>query len=105
MDLNPDIDLLPETNQSRRRRLLDRFQGRCVFCGVNNAQTLDHLIPKAKGGHNNDGNLVPACARCNNLKGQEDFWTWLPQQPFYDRNRAIALTEWGSPLPGKITLP
>jgi 5-methylcytosine-specific restriction endonuclease McrA len=45
---------------------------RCVYCGTALAAdsvTLDHVHPRAKGGANDPGNLVAACARCNRLKG------------------------------------
>jgi 5-methylcytosine-specific restriction endonuclease McrA len=44
---------------------------RCVYCAerldYQNA-TLDHVLPLAKGGANDPGNVVAACPRCNRLK-------------------------------------
>ena len=40
---------------------------RCHYCGAP-ATTVDHVIPKAKGGTDAMSNLVPACARCNSSK-------------------------------------
>lgn len=34
--------------------------------------TNDHVIPRYKGGANEDHNIVSACARCNNRRNQED---------------------------------
>ena len=31
--------------------------------------TLDHVIPRSRGGHTDWDNLVACCHRCNNLKG------------------------------------
>ena len=45
---------------------------RCVYCAVPlalDAATLDHVFPVARGGVNDPGNLVTACAPCNRLKG------------------------------------
>lgn len=45
----------------------DGFQ--CQYCGTQKDLTLDHLIPKAKGGKTSWNNLVTACKKCNSLKG------------------------------------
>lgn len=29
---------------------------------------MDHARPRSRGGRNEDDNLLPACARCNNIK-------------------------------------
>ncbi len=36
----------------------------CWYCGKD-AETLDHFIPKIKGGTNADDNLIPSCTNCN----------------------------------------
>lgn len=45
----------------------DGFQ--CQYCGNQKDLTLDHLVPKAKGGKTSWNNLVTACKKCNSLKG------------------------------------
>ncbi|MFT6035893.1 MAG: 5-methylcytosine-specific restriction endonuclease McrA [Marivirga sp.] len=42
----------------------------CQYCGTQKDLTLDHLIPRAKGGKSVWNNLVTACKRCNARKGQ-----------------------------------
>jgi 5-methylcytosine-specific restriction endonuclease McrA len=44
------------------------YGGRCWMCGED-ADTLDHVIPLARGGSNWPANLRPACRRCNRQKG------------------------------------
>lgn len=39
----------------------------CFYCGLS-ASTVDHMLPRAKGGGDSWHNLVPACERCNTLK-------------------------------------
>lgn len=40
----------------------------CVYCG-RPATTVDHVIPRSRGGPNAQWNLVPACKECNHEKG------------------------------------
>lgn len=42
----------------------------CQYCGRHTPKpTLDHVIPKSKGGKNDWFNVVTACPDCNNKKG------------------------------------
>jgi 5-methylcytosine-specific restriction endonuclease McrA len=41
----------------------------CLWCGVKPATTADHLRAVALGGGNEIENLVPACEKCNRLRG------------------------------------
>lgn len=51
-----------------KRNLLDRDRHTCAYC-QNRAQTVDHVIPRSRGGLNVWENVVAACERCNNRKG------------------------------------
>ena len=42
--------------------------------------TLDHTVPRSKGGRNLLRNLVLACRTCNNHKGNTDLADWLATQ-------------------------
>ena len=44
----------------------------CHYCG-RQAQTIDHKIPRSKGGKTTRSNCVPSCIPCNNLKGDTDY--------------------------------
>ena len=53
-----------------RRALFARDGWRCVYCGTANGRlTLDHVIPRSKGGESIWENVVTACAPCNLRKG------------------------------------
>ena len=42
---------------------------RCQYCGTKaHNLTLDHVIPKSRGGSDSWENLVAACVKCNNKK-------------------------------------
>lgn len=51
-----------------RRGVLRRDRDRCGYCG-GHATTIDHVLPRSRGGDDSWENLVAACLRCNNKKG------------------------------------
>lgn len=50
-----------------RKGVLARDGGRCVYCG-SPATSLDHVVPKSRGGQHVWENVVAACGRCNHAK-------------------------------------
>ena len=53
-----------------RRALFARDGWRCVYCGSASGRlTLDHVIPRSKGGGSVWENVVTSCAPCNLRKG------------------------------------
>ncbi len=53
-----------------KRNVLKRDGNQCQYCGTKRAKlTVDHVIPRTRGGKDSWENLVCACQRCNNLKG------------------------------------
>lgn len=68
-----------------RNRIYKRDDNKCVYCGSNRNLTLDHIIPKSRGGLNNWMNLVTSCFKCNSKKGDrtpEEAKMSLKQKPF-----------------------
>lgn len=54
-----------------KRYIYMRDGGRCYFCGKEllfKQISLDHYLPKSKGGPNDSFNLVCSCRRCNKYK-------------------------------------
>jgi hypothetical protein len=56
----------------------------CYYCG-DAAQSVDHKIPRSKGGRRGS-NLVPACHRCNQMKSD------LTVEEFIDRLKLVLRT-------------
>src|SRR5262249_16772555 len=53
-----------------RRNIFKRDAHTCHYCGTTTGEmTLHHLIPKSRGGEDSWQNLITACLRCNNIKG------------------------------------
>ena len=51
-----------------RRAVMARDRHLCVYCGTR-ADTLDHVLPRSRGGRHEWTNVVAACAACNHRKG------------------------------------
>lgn len=54
-----------------RRNVLRRDAFECQYCRKKDGLTLDHVIPKSRGGRDVWDNLVTACNSCNNRKGNK----------------------------------
>lgn len=57
-----------------RKNVLVRDRYTCQYCGTYQKPatiTIDHVIPKSKGGLDNWDNLVAACKKCNHKKGNK----------------------------------
>jgi 5-methylcytosine-specific restriction endonuclease McrA len=50
-----------------RRAVFLRDGGRCQYCGAK-AESIDHVIPRSRGGEHTWENVVAACERCNSAK-------------------------------------
>jgi 5-methylcytosine-specific restriction endonuclease McrA len=68
-----------------RQNIFKRDGNRCVYCNSRHDLTLDHVIPRSKGGKTAWNNLVTACKRCNAKKSDftlEEVGLKLPYKPF-----------------------
>jgi 5-methylcytosine-specific restriction endonuclease McrA len=52
-----------------RRAILARDGYRCQYCGTTRHLTIDHVIPRSRGGVSSWENVVTSCAPCNVRKG------------------------------------
>lgn len=53
-----------------RREVFLRDHYTCQYCGAHTRElTLDHVVPRSKGGKHTWDNLVSACRQCNHRKG------------------------------------
>jgi 5-methylcytosine-specific restriction endonuclease McrA len=73
-----------------RRGVLRRDGHRCAYCGAH-ATTVDHVMPRSRGGGDTWENLVACCVTCNNGKGDrtpdEKGWV-LRTSPYIPRGPA-----------------
>jgi len=52
-----------------RRAVFARDQWTCQYCGSRSNLTVDHVVPRSKGGASSWENIVASCAPCNRRKG------------------------------------
>ncbi len=53
-----------------RKNIMKRDGYQCQYCGTRTQPlTVDHIIPKMRGGKDTWDNLITACIHCNNKKG------------------------------------
>ena len=78
-----------------RREIFARDRHTCQYCGrVANDLTLDHIVPRHRGGGHTWENLVAACKPCNHRKGgrtPEEARVRLMRQPFEPRSDVYSL--------------
>lgn len=78
-----------------RMGVLRRDNFTCVYCG-GDGRTIDHIVPRSKGGDSSWLNLAACCQKCNNRKGDlllnELGWRlrFTPHEPDY---RSFALNK------------
>ena len=59
-------------SSTKRTRILARDRYRCQYCGARGTDfdlTIDHIIPRSRGGRTVPENLCGACFTCNQRKG------------------------------------
>lgn len=80
------------------RRVIQRDHGMCTYCGQP-ATSVDHLLARSQGGLTQPDNLVAACHRCNQARGDRPLEMWLTRHPAAAVHPVIAtyLTDGGTP--------
>ncbi len=72
VDLHARKDRLPVTQRIRAAGVPE-----CAYCGSRESLTIDHYIPRSRGGSNERENLRVACYACNQDKGDQMPEVWL----------------------------
>jgi len=74
-----------------RRNVVWRDKNVCQYCGnkfIFSELTMDHVIPKSRGGEKSWNNIVASCKKCNSKKGDrtpEEARMPLIKKPFVPR--------------------
>ena len=63
-----------QTRALSRKNILLRDRNTCQYCGLvlpSSELTLDHIVPRSRGGQSTWENLVASCHACNHRKGNQ----------------------------------
>lgn len=85
------LSKMVETKPSKAM-IYKRDDNKCQYCGSTRSLTIDHVIPKSKGGGDTWDNLVVACCSCNVKKGDkllEQSGMKLLRQPRQPYNKVL----------------
>jgi 5-methylcytosine-specific restriction endonuclease McrA len=86
------------------RRILERDQYRCQYCGLDGlssfenslVMTVDFIHPRARKGKKDPSNLVTACRPCNLLKGERVYRDLEHAKSYVLQKRDELRKEWES---------
>jgi 5-methylcytosine-specific restriction endonuclease McrA len=89
-------------NAQEGRRILERDDYRCQYCGLDARanfensliMTVDFIHPRARKGKKSAENLVTACRPCNVIKSHRIFATFEDAKAYVLRKREELRTDW-----------
>ena len=90
-----------EAKRLWRRALKEKWHVKCAYCGDGNNLTIDHVVPRCKGGTDFTKNVVCCCSDCNQRKGHEPWEEWFLKQEFFSEEKYHKIREWMEPDPPK----
>ena len=80
-----------------RESIFEEWGWQCAYCSKQlneNDATIDHIIPKHKGGHSTRNNLACCCSACNRGKASNHWLEWYQLQKHYSEQRVSKIREW-----------
>lgn len=72
---------MPKISRFIRKLVFDRDENKCLCCGSTQNLTIDHIIPKSKGGKSVPDNYQTLCSACNGLRGNKTTTDYRRNKP------------------------
>ena len=93
------IELSPRNARRKfRQSIFESWEWKCAYCDKEldtTSATIDHIVPKYKGGHNVKSNMVCSCSKCNRSKGSVLLEDWYnPSNSYYSEERLGKIKHW-----------
>jgi len=83
-----------EAKRKWRQSIKEKWNYECAYCGEKDNLTLDHIVPRSKGGSDRVTNVICSCKECNNDKGHQIWSHWFLAQDFFSTERLSRIIEW-----------
>jgi len=95
-----------EAKRLWRSKIKEEWDYECAYCGSERNLTIDHIVPRAKGGTDFTKNCLCACHSCNQDKGHTPMEDWYLSQEFFSIQRFDKIKKWmESDSPSSKTYP
>ena len=93
------IELSPRNARRKfRQSIFESWEWKCAYCDKDldeKSATIDHILPKFKGGHNVKANMVCSCSKCNRSKGSVLLEDWYnSSNSHYSEERLGKIKHW-----------
>ena len=88
-----------EAKRLWRRDVKKKWNNECAYCGDRDNLTIDHVVPRCKGGTDFTKNVVCCCNSCNQRKGHEHWDEWFFKQDYFTLDRYHKIMDWMKPDP------
>ena len=77
-----------------RKKIKEQWDNSCAYCGSKENLTIDHVVPKSKGGLNCTKNVVCSCLQCNGSKADSEWKQWYLNQDFFSEINKSKIEQW-----------
>lgn len=103
------VALSPKVARKRfRESIFQDWNWKCAYCDRElneGSATIDHIVPKHKGGHNTRNNLACACSNCNKAKGSMSVFDYMcPDNQNYSEQRVAKIQNWMEQKPCSLKI-
>ena len=88
-----------EAKRMWRKHIREKWKYKCAYCGSGKELTIDHVVPRSKGGTDFTKNVVCCCHSCNQSKSHTPWEEWYFSQDFFSLEKYNKIIEWMKPDP------
>ena len=88
-----------EAKRMWRTKVREKWNYKCAYCGSKKELTIDHVVPRCKGGTDFTKNVVCCCHSCNQSKAHSPWKEWYLSQDFFSMDKYNKIINWMKPEP------
>lgn len=76
---------------------MEHWGYQCAYCGSKKNITIDHIVPRSKGGNDITKNVLCCCQECNQDKSHTHWEDWYFSQNFFSEEKYKRIKCWMNP--------